>query len=941
MITTLVQGPGKAKIVLDGTTPAVIGGINDATVIGTSIIDRLTLTGVLRGTIGTAGGNDVVNITTGYARGTDTIVVDTGIGNDAVTFRAAGSGRVMMKLGDGNDMLNIAGSCNAEVDAGTGNDTVTAAFSGTYVLHGGAGTDTLILAATAGDLIFDRLTASNVLLRLARNPSLSVQFDGFEAVRLGNTVLTVSQLETQLAPMQSGATQQTISGAAAAERLTGTAQNDIFYGGDGVDTLVGGDGDDRYQTSGAETIVELANGGVDSVLYALNGTYQLGANLENLVLQNAANRTISSSTPANLRYLGYTSGAGGIGNELNNSILGSAADNMLDGRGGNDILTGGAGKDIFVFGLGYGNDRVTDFAPGTDHIRLVSGPLDWASVSTRLSDSALGAVLNLGGGNTLTFAGVQKSRLSAGDFEFAVDMSAYRLTFADEFTSFARFNGRSGLTGGTWRTATSAGDGTLISPDEDMAFVDTQIGKLGLNPFSVADGVLSITATWRPDIATTLGGKQIASGVITTEGGFAQQYGYFEARLKLPAQYGGFPAFWMLPTDGTWPPEIDIIEQIGRLPGVAYQMGGSVPLDTTQWHTYGLEWTAGRLAWFVDGQMTQVVETTAFNKPMYILLNYALGGSWAGTVPTPSQVGASLGSMQVDYVRAYERVDSTAPRATVPDGAPDVTFSVGKVVPGGTPAVADSWHYIADTTGRLYMDQSDNELSFASLSTPLAISINNDRALDRYIANVTGAANSPAVASVQVTDSDGGTFTFNNLLMAELHLGGSKASVIDLKDIQGGWVQTGSGGDVVRFASHKMGNWGQTAIFKVETGDGNDRVTGWSQATGRLDAYGGAGNDTLVGTGANSDLLAGGPGNDSLDGGVGGADIFLFTRGEDGYDRISGFSSNDQIKLVNFKAVEMTKVDIAAGVEVRLPGETILVLGYTAATLGDWAFRFS
>jgi hypothetical protein len=44
---------------------------------------------------------------------------------------------------------------------------------------------------------------------------------------------------------------------------------------------------------------------------------------------------------------------------------------------------------------------------------------------------------------------------------------------------------------------------------------------------------------------------------------------------------------------------------------------------------------------------------------------------------------------------------------------------------------------------------------------------------------------------------------------------------------------------------------------------------------------------------------------------------------------------------VNFKAVEMTKVDIAAGVEVRLPGETILVLGYTAATLGDWAFRFS
>ena len=60
------------------------------------------------------------------------------------------------------------------------------------------------------------------------------------------------------------------------------------------------------------------------------------------------------------------------------------------------------------------------------------------------------------------------------------------------------------------------------------------------------------------------------------------QYGYLEARIKVPAGAGMWPAFWMLganferdtedPNDSNWPfvGEIDIMEFVGREPTVAF-----------------------------------------------------------------------------------------------------------------------------------------------------------------------------------------------------------------------------------------------------------------------------------------------------------------------------------------------------------------------------------
>ena len=63
------------------------------------------------------------------------------------------------------------------------------------------------------------------------------------------------------------------------------------------------------------------------------------------------------------------------------------------------------------------------------------------------------------------------------------------------------------------------------------------------------------------DKQTTLG-HPYASGEITSQGLFAQTYGHFEMMAKMPEANGIWPAFWLLPENNTWPPEIDVMEYI-------------------------------------------------------------------------------------------------------------------------------------------------------------------------------------------------------------------------------------------------------------------------------------------------------------------------------------------------------------------------------------------
>ncbi len=247
-----------------------------------------------------------------------------------------------------------------------------------------------------------------------------------------------------------------------------------------------------------------------------------------------------------------------------------------------------------------------------------------------------------------------------------LDLTGFKLTFDDEFGTFSS-NGPSNpgdrSHGGTWDTTLSYGERKLN--DEVEMYSDPTVG---INPFSAANGCLDIHAAPSLDISQTYGAPY-TSGVITTNHSFSQCYGYFEMRAELPQGTGMWPAFWMLPQQHVWPPELDPLEAFGG-PGpggdggaysfhngqVAAGGGGGQWNDTnganlyTQFNTFGVDWERDTMTFYFDGVACQTVATPAgFDQPMYLLANLAVGGHWVG-----APVGESA-DMLIDCIRAYSK----------------------------------------------------------------------------------------------------------------------------------------------------------------------------------------------------------------------------------------------------------------------------------------------
>lgn len=153
--------------------------------------------------------------------------------------------------------------------------------------------------------------------------------------------------------------------------------------------------------------------------------------------------------------------------------------------------------------------------------------------------------------------------------------------------------------------------------------------------------------------------------------------GIVEVKAKLPQGNGTWPAIWMLGNnidDVNWPAcgELDIMEHVGRVPGLVHSSVhntsgyGATPYSNkltieqpyTKFHIYGLEWNKDSITFYVDGRevykynpQTKNNENWPFDKPAYLILNIAIGGTWGGEVdnsifPT---------TMTIDYVRVYQK----------------------------------------------------------------------------------------------------------------------------------------------------------------------------------------------------------------------------------------------------------------------------------------------
>ena len=192
-----------------------------------------------------------------------------------------------------------------------------------------------------------------------------------------------------------------------------------------------------------------------------------------------------------------------------------------------------------------------------------------------------------------------------------------------------------------------------------------------LDNAKVENGFLTITAK-----KENYEGANYTSARLKTQGKFDFKYGKVEVRAKLPGSGGTWPAIWMLGSNITsvgWPAcgEVDIMEHvgnnIGRVSSAIHtpssfgntQNVGATNISnvTSEFHVYGIEWTAQKIAFSVDGNVFYTYspsekndQTWPFDKKQFLILNIALGGNLGGTIdPEFTQ-----DTMEIDYVRVYQ-----------------------------------------------------------------------------------------------------------------------------------------------------------------------------------------------------------------------------------------------------------------------------------------------
>jgi beta-glucanase (GH16 family) len=253
-------------------------------------------------------------------------------------------------------------------------------------------------------------------------------------------------------------------------------------------------------------------------------------------------------------------------------------------------------------------------------------------------------------------------RFSSAQQGTMLDLCAFRPTFFEDFNSLSVSaepeDHRRWFAHTPW--GGDFGDASFTDPQADF-------------PFSVRDGILRIEARKGTDNHWRSG---LLASAYPDGSGFAQRYGYFESRIKLPPGPGTWPGFWLnanMPRGSKAPGvEIDVLEYYGQFPAGFHSAlhiwdlsGGSnnrvtdhvTPVANASlyrdFHQYGVDVEPDWLTFYLDrAEIWRVATPAELTMPLMVLVDLALGSGWPiDRTPNPS-------IMQIDYVHVYERDDS-------------------------------------------------------------------------------------------------------------------------------------------------------------------------------------------------------------------------------------------------------------------------------------------
>jgi len=252
--------------------------------------------------------------------------------------------------------------------------------------------------------------------------------------------------------------------------------------------------------------------------------------------------------------------------------------------------------------------------------------------------------------------------------EKSLSDACWSLSFEETFDKLSIRNQKN--PSGLWHTR-YIWDRNVIINNEQQFYIDPD--EHGHSVFTIDNSVLSIEAKPTPRaLRGVVEGQPYVSGVLTTEKSFAQQYGRFEVRAKVPFGQGLWSAFWLLPSFNQWPagvavlPEIDVMEHLGHEsntfhttlhtnqtgPLTSHPYDHTIATDLTKaFHVYSVVWTPKSVSWYLDGEFKAKHPTPRdFTKPVHFLLNLAVGGTWPGSPDGTTEFPAKF---QIDYVKAW------------------------------------------------------------------------------------------------------------------------------------------------------------------------------------------------------------------------------------------------------------------------------------------------
>jgi beta-glucanase (GH16 family) len=416
--------------------------------------------------------------------------------------------------------------------------------------------------------------------------------------------------------------------------LCGGRGRDRLYGGRGRDRLHGGQGDDLMRAGPGDDLMEDDAAVYNDRFLGGRGSDRVSWKGRRAVVADLTTGLARGHGREVLRGIESLFGTRGrdtlVGDARANHLKGLEGNDHIEGRGGHDRLDGGRETDLLDGGGGRDTCRLGESVLNCEPIGF-----DWATAEW--DDSHKGKPL---------------------------DLTGYTKTFEDDFDSLST------ITDGV------SGTGPWYAP----ARPDTSLAHF-LSPLETP-GTFSIDTPGVLTIKMQKVGTSWYSGHIQTVNnvghGFAQRYGYFEARMAFQKAVS-WPAFWLYTPKIYEGPaqsrtEIDVIEAYGDNDYDGYHMavhryslesqvhkgnysGLSSPRNMAIWgwndmfdgsfHRYGCLVTPHWIVIYLDRKEVSRFPTyPEAKRPLFMRVTLAMQDEFVASATSPTR-------LWVDYVRAY------------------------------------------------------------------------------------------------------------------------------------------------------------------------------------------------------------------------------------------------------------------------------------------------